>query len=198
MSVFRRPRKPYENATAPVGDLISEVGRGVAEAQQQLDASALDSFRAMYSQDDVQARELRAIGYLPTWYQIPETTAEINLSMSMGVSSRSGRAPLRRMVATPVDAGVQNQFDFKSELSSKIQFRIVPIPPPVDAGSTAVVPELTGLTVTQAMEQLDGLDMEAPELDIDSDKAGDKTVEQQDPEPGTLVGREERVRLFTG
>jgi hypothetical protein len=138
-----------EPIASPIGDLIASVGRGVADAQRALDVAALETIDQIYKGDGKTAEVLRAIGYRPTWYQIPEVSAELKVAMrvegeqarksSSNVTGTTTRAFLHRPKvmahATPVDATYSNRFDYEVEASSKITFKVVPVPAPsaVDA-----------------------------------------------------------------
>lgn len=198
MATFKKPGKLFENATTPVGSIISEVGRGVAQAQQQLDDSALDSFRQLYAHDSKQGEALRRIGYIPTWYQIPETNAEVNLSLSMGISHQSSRSKsTRQLLGTTIDASVQNRFNFKAELGSKVSFKIVPIPPPVTPQDNVVVPELIGRTLAEAVSLLEEFELAEPLYDGDREQDSNATITGQSPAPGEVIARSDPIRLFS-
>jgi len=68
--------------SAPLGEFIAAVGRGVAEAQQALDLHTLETFKAVYQSGENAYAEFRLLGYQPTWYRIPEVTAEIYVTLS--------------------------------------------------------------------------------------------------------------------
>ncbi|MCC5835672.1 MAG: hypothetical protein JJU20_13135 [Opitutales bacterium] len=133
-----------EPLSSPISDLIASVGKGVAQAQRDLDIAALETIEQIYEGSDKTAAALKEIGYQPTWYQIPEVTAEIKLSMSIeGEHNKPRPTPIAKQPvaafykkpaitarATPVDANYSNRFDYQVEASSKISFKIVPIPAP--------------------------------------------------------------------
>jgi hypothetical protein len=133
-----------EPIASPIGDLIASVGRGVAEAQRALDIAALETIDQIYEGSGETAEALRDIGYRPTWYQIPEVSAELKVAMRVegekarqpapGPAISSPRPFLQRPKvmahATPVDATYSNRFDYEVEASSKITFKVVPVPPP--------------------------------------------------------------------
>lgn len=196
MATFKKRNQLQNNSAASVGDLISEIGRGVAEAQQQIDAATLESFKALYSEGDDFARELRSIGYQPTWYHIPEASAEVNLTLSMSASTSKTKTSKSQLYGTTVDATIQNQFNFSSELSSKLAFKVVPIPPPISPDQVAVVPQLTGLTLTKAVELLTELEIEF-EYANSLEKDGELEVKEQLPAPGSMISRDEKVEINT-
>lgn len=188
-----------DGLSVPMGDLISNVGRSLAEAQQALDAQAIENFRRIYTEDGGQLAALRELGYRPTWYHIPELTAEIKVALSISSrreSSSDGytqRTP--RVYAVPTDATYTNRFDFNLEASSKIAFRIVPVPAPEALESLKIVPALTGKTLREARRLLDTLGLS---FSVDDENAGDDAkVQAQSPEPGATLDRDEEIRLTT-
>lgn len=153
---------------APLGEIISSVGNGVAEAQAALDAGSLSQVLAIYNSDNKDALTtlLREVGYQPTFYAIPETEveAQITLALSMAESYTASSPGLQnngriktRIYATPVNANVNNSFNLNVNAYSKIKFKIVPIPPPNDSGELRVVPDLEGKTLGEAETILSGL-----------------------------------------
>ncbi len=211
----RRKLLKLEPLSSPVGDMIASVGRGVADAQRELDRAALETIDHIYSDEGKTARALREIGYRPTWYQIPEVNAELKIAMSIeGVhESNSGSAPsseqdtgpharrtlLRiqrplpriRIRATPVEASYCNKFDYEVEASSKISFRVVPIPAPGEAEDLVPVPDLASMKITDAADLLRnwGLrfeirDKKDEQLPL-SEVPDDAVVDRQEPDQGT-------------
>jgi hypothetical protein len=167
------PLRYLDALSAPMGDLIAAVGRGVAEAQQALDMGSLAALQTIYGDaDDQTLALLREIDYRPTFYAIPEVTSELTVALTItGQSSSSSStsvastAPaaalagpvspaaelLARVDATrprlyiaPVDAGYQNRYGFDLRATSSIKFKIVPVPPPSQADQLRVVPDLVG------------------------------------------------------
>lgn len=139
-----------EPLASPVSGLIASVGRGVAEAQRALDEAALETVDQIYQGNEKTAVALREIGYRPTWYRIPEVSAELKVAMRVEGTEQRGRAggsgagatqppgPLDPRLrvnahATPVDANYSNRFDYEVEASSTITFKVVPVPAPTGA-----------------------------------------------------------------
>jgi hypothetical protein len=185
--------------SAPIGDLIAEVGRSVAEAQQAMDARTIENVRALVeaSDPDDPLRLLRQVGYQPTWYQIPEVTAELTVALTLtGSGSSAGGAGGRpRLLAAPVDATYANRYGYELKAASIVKFRIVPVPPSPEAERLRVVPALVGLTFGQAKARLDELDVpwRLPEgLTPPADQAPVKT---QAPPAGELLTGDSSVEL---
>jgi hypothetical protein len=148
-----------ETLSAPLGDLIAELGRGVADAQQALDEATLEQLRRIYQDDDEFLEQLRALGYQPTWYQIPEAEAELQVALSVEGAYTQGGRPRLRMLGAPLNASYQNRFDYSLNASSKLKVRIVPIPPPTLLEDKRMVPRLAGKTLAEARALLSVLDI---------------------------------------
>jgi hypothetical protein len=161
--------------SVPLGDLIAAVGRGVAEAQRALDLHTLESFRAVYGEGAKAYEEFRRLGYQPTWYRIPEVSAEISVALSASGHEQleveksrpaegdevqrlkrpaTGRV---RLNATPIDASFSNSYDYNVRASSRIVFKVVAVPPAAAAEGLKVAPGLTKLPVAEARRLLDEL-----------------------------------------
>jgi PASTA domain len=95
------PLRYLDALSAPMGDLIASVGRGVAEAQQALDMGSLGALMAIYADaDDQTLALLREIDYRPTFYAIPEVTSELTVALTLtGQSSSSGPAAIASAAA---------------------------------------------------------------------------------------------------
>lgn len=131
---------------APLGDVIAAVGRGVAEAQLALDRASMDTTLALYDQGgDAALATFREIGYRPTFYALPETSCEVQISMRVGGSGAAdGSAAAARSYVTPVDAGFANRFGYQGQASAKLVFKIVAVPPPAVLEDSRPVPLVTG------------------------------------------------------
>lgn len=159
--------------SAPLGELIAAVGRGVAEAQWALDMHTVETFKAVYGGDDATFDALRQLGYQPTWFRIPEVAAEIYVTLSASGEERSGAtttaaateqdvaaqgdtAPGRiQLYATPVDASFSNTYDYQLRACSQLKFRIVPVPASGQADGMKLVPrDLVGMALRDAQTLL--------------------------------------------
>jgi hypothetical protein len=196
---------------APLGDVIAAVGRGVAEAQAALDRGSLEATLAVYDiakdgEGDAGAQLLREIGYRPTFYVLPETSCEVQVSMRVGGSggadgSANGSAlGGARTYVTPLDAGFANRFSYAANASAKLTFKIVPVPPPAALDENRPAPQLLHLNGSQAAARLDALGLTAVFVDGDGkplteEFAGDWEVTAQTPAAMGLVPLGEAVRL---
>ncbi len=85
------PLRYLDALSAPMGDLIASVGRGVAEAQQALDLGSLAALQSLYADaDDQTLALLREIDYRPTFYAIPEVTSELTVALTITGQSTTG------------------------------------------------------------------------------------------------------------
>jgi hypothetical protein len=98
------------------------------------------------------------------------------------------------LYATPVDAGYSSRFGFTLQATSKIKFRIVPVPPSSAAEAIQVMPALVGLTRAEAAARLAllGIDITLP---AGADTA---TVATQQPAPGAVIGANTTVGVTLG
>ena len=116
---------PFTTVLAtPLGDMIAEMGIGVAQAQYAIDAKTIENLKQIYSLDDELLKEMRRIGYRPSWYVIPEAEAEINMALTVQQSMGSDRKVKTEIRGTSVDASYQNQYDFKIEGASKLKLTL--------------------------------------------------------------------------
>lgn len=185
--------------SAPLGALISAVGRGVAEAQREMDAASIAALQEIYASDEGLYLELQRIGYRPTWYHIPEVESELQIALTVtgqqtqGGSGVPGSSPVR-LYAAPVDAGYASRYNFSLQASSRVRFRIVPVPPSTAVETTRIVPALVGLTLGEARERLLALDIPVTLPAAAPDTA---TVAGQTPGPGTTLPSGGTVTLTT-
>ena len=144
---------------SPLGELISSVGQGVGDAQAALDQGALEQTLEIYdlskdedrSEDELKLLTLiREIGYQPTFYTIPSTEVEAQISLSLDLKDQQtspiGGTPLSKFKvnATPLNAGNVNRFGLQANAMAKLKFTIVPVPPPQNASEIRYVPNLVG------------------------------------------------------
>lgn len=83
-----------ESLATPLGDLIASIGEGVAEAQAALDAGSLAQTLAIYDGENSEEvyKQLRAIGYQPTFYVLPDTKVKAKVALTITQSSESSPA----------------------------------------------------------------------------------------------------------
>ncbi len=123
---------------SPLGEFIASIGKGVGEAQAALDAGSLRQTLEIYNEDPENKDEMlqlfRDIGYQPTFYVLPKTTAKAKISLTMSqknvstlTSNKAAFVP--SMYITPMNATTTNTYNLDLNASAELQFEIVPIPP---------------------------------------------------------------------
>lgn len=143
---------------SPLGELISSVGQGVGDAQAALDQGALQQTLDIYDiskDEDRSAEELnlvnliREMGYQPTFYSIPETEVEAQISLSLDLKSEQSTPTTGytlskyKVNATPLNAGNMNRYGIQANAMAKLKFKIVPVPPPPGSAELRIVPDLS-------------------------------------------------------
>src|SRR5262249_53315627 len=157
--------------------------------------------RALYSGDDKQLNLMRQLGYQPTWYRIPEMSAEITVSLTLhgtvnqtdslsatGQTSTPGRPQL---YVTTMDASYTNRYEYDVQAASTLKFRIVPVPPTPQAASTKVVPNFKDKTLLQARALLTELEIAFQVLPPTASDA--QKITSWEPETGELLTAGQRV-----
>ncbi|GGB86484.1 hypothetical protein GCM10011352_10480 [Marinobacterium zhoushanense] len=195
---------------SPLGDVIASVGEGVAQAQQALDEGSLAAVLDIYAEsDDAKIKLLQEIGYRPTFYALPDTTGEVRVALRLGqgaagaqsataiksttpairsVLGRQGLNTSRKLYASPVDAGYSNQYGFSADVSAKLTFRIVPIPPPDGVDELRLAPELVGRSLADARSVAEQLGLSvAVEAEEGVDIDDSKLVATQTPTADSIV-----------
>jgi hypothetical protein len=186
-----------ETMAAPLGDLIAAVGRGLAAAQQDLDLATMATIKALVNGQDDNLEIMRQLGWQPTWYRIPELSAELTLSLSVSATeTTSGQGPgAVRLYASPMDASYTNRFDYDLQAASVIKFKIVPVPPLVDLADRKLVPALNEMKLGHARQRLAslGIPFQIGEGVTPTDAA---QVQATNPPEGTLLAPGEKVTLL--
>lgn len=207
-----------EVVASPIGDIIAAVGRGVAAAQQALDDASVAKTLEIYQEGgDEATRVLQEIGYRPTFYALPETTGEVRVSLALGSGAtattpspsiaaisvgvgHSGRVlgRLPNLYATPVDAGFAGRYGYRAQVSSKITFKIVPVPAPNGADELRLVPDLAGRGLAEAVATLEALGLVPLTVDdsgAEIEASPQTTVASQTPPAAALLRLGDTVRL---
>lgn len=184
----------HDVVASPLGDVIASVAEGVAEAQQALDEGSLAQTLEIYAEGgDDALKILREIGYRPTFYAIPETTCEVNISMHLGSTLRPTQSAETKNVSlqpsvikqlskagrnlkitpkvyvTPVDAGYANRFGFDANISAKLNFKIVPVPAVDGADEIRLLPNFVGSSIQENRLRADSLGLELRIVNSDNE-----------------------------
>jgi hypothetical protein len=196
------PRELLDSLSAPLGDLISSVGSSVAAAQAAMDAATIRALQHLYADGSGELSALRAIGYQPTWYQIPEVTAEINIALSISGSTTESRGPgptgkkALQLYGAPVDASYANRYSYDLKAASTLRFRIVPVPPSPAAEQLRAVPGLVGLSWSDAQRILEAAAV--PYRTPSGTPTPAMVVRAQSREPGALLSPGDLLELTLG
>ncbi len=139
----------------PLGNLIASIGKGVGEAQAALDAGSLSQTLEIYREDSERPPEeqkmielMRSIGYQPTFYVLPETEVEAQVSLSFNMNNtetgldRSNQVSRSKVYAMPINAGNTNKYNLNVNAFAKLKFKIVPVPTPADIVEMRIAPDL--------------------------------------------------------
>lgn len=193
----------------PLGELISSVGQGVGDAQAALDHGALQQTMDIYdiSKDADRSTEelqlvnlIREMGYQPTFYSLPNTEVEAQISLSLDLKSdpnppATGASFSKFKVnATPLNAGNMNRYGLQSNAMAKLKFSIVPVPPPPGSADLRLVPDFMDYTwgenIKDTLQRLGfvyELRNDEDELITDEETlVGSYTVYDQNPVAGTI------------
>ena len=135
-----------EELAATIEELMIAVGRGVGQAQTELDRSSI----AMQKSIDVDAA-LTQHGIVATWYQMPRTEMEIRVALSFQGTRGTATTPskLQKVYMQAVNARYQNLFRFEAQASSVVRMAIVPVPPRV-SDATQPPARMTQATAVEA------------------------------------------------
>jgi hypothetical protein len=145
--------------SAPIESVIVALGRGLSDAQRALDQNSVQAQQAIDA-DPV----LSQYGVQAAWYQFPHVDLELKLALSVTQESAPAtassprlapplaavKAPAFRLVAQPVSANYQTQFNYDAKAASTITLSIVPVPPPRAADQAVVTPRMTQAGVQEA------------------------------------------------
>jgi hypothetical protein len=187
----------------PLGELISSIGEGVADAQAALDAGSLAQTLAIYSEGgDELLTQLRDIGYQPTFYALPETEVEATISLALSGTAPTTSGPLQsltkkvigatKVYVSPLNASNTNKFNMNVNAATKLKFKIVPVPPAAAVADIRVAPTLDALSLEDATELLLQFGLEIEVLTDSGDGLG---VKNQIPDAGTIMKLGDTVQV---
>jgi hypothetical protein len=144
-----------EAFSAPLESLIFALGQGLAKAQQSLDASSIQTQEAIDS-DPV----LSQYGLQASWYQFPTVNMQLKMSLSIAEDQTTTSTPSVsqprvspvllqsditrfRLIAQPLSASFQTQFNYDAQAATQINLTMVPVPPPKSGNSVNMPAALT-------------------------------------------------------
>ncbi len=132
-------------------DIIANIGEGIAKAQQAMDIHAFETQQEINENQDIANQGLTA-----TWYTMPETTfsLKMNYTVQQEKKEEGDRQNRGRILCAPVNAKYQNLFNLSASTESELKIKFVPVPPPPAISQLVVVPDLTGLEISEAEDIL--------------------------------------------
>lgn len=141
-----------------LAEIITELGKGIANAQHQLDMNAIETQNKIFDDDT-----LSRYGMNATWYTIPE--ASFTLRMEYKVSKESeehgNSDSQKRFRIIPSNATYNNLFKSERNEESTLSLRFVPVPLPEQFTERRSVPNLLGKTIEQSKAILDDLGIDS-------------------------------------
>ncbi len=186
-----------ELITAPLEELVAALARSVAQAQDEMDLETLERLKKIYDDDEGAFAQLRQMGYQPTWYRIPEATAEVSLTVSIGEKTDKDVGVGIKLHGATMNATYSNSYNFNSEAASKLTFRIVPVPPAPRLEAIKVVPKgLAGRNYGEVRRLLSGLDIDHEPADPKWEPQEDDQVTGTEPGPGEILLSDRRLKLM--
>lgn len=136
----------------PMGDIISGIALGIAEAQTQLDLNSLNTAIVMAGEADddgkravvmVKGEEysMMALGFAPTFYQFVDTLIEVRATFSVSRETEDTTNSTERakgfslkkslkVTSNTINANYTSRYSFSGEASSFVRTKLVPVPPP--------------------------------------------------------------------
>jgi hypothetical protein len=139
-----------ETFSAPIESVIIALGQGIAQAQQALDLNSISTQQTIDTNPSMSQYGLQA-----TWYQFPSVNLQLKMSMSITqdqstqpVAAGSSPAPGRfRIMAQPLSASFQSQFNYDATAATQVNVTLVPVPPPRSGNSVSTPPQMTAASV---------------------------------------------------
>jgi len=167
------PTDPLANAvesfSAPIESVIIALGQGIAAAQKALDQNSVAT------QEQIDADPvLSQYGLQATWYQFPTVSLQLKMSIAITQDQTSSPSPSvaagpgvvgpnlalspallsnrLRIIAQPLSASFQNQFNYDSQAASQVNVTMVPVPPPKSGNQVTSPPQMTEAAVVTVAE----------------------------------------------
>ena len=179
-----------------MGDVISSVGRGIAEAQHALDVSAIIT-QQQINEDE----ELKAWGISAQWYTIPEATVNLKMNYQFTkerVEEGTIEAQKKmRLLVSPINATYTNTFKVSESLQSELNLKFLPIPAPTRWTEQLRVPDFSGRTLDEAKELIAAIGMIIGNIVIEEGVAENEgVVVSQSPPDGSHAWLAEKAHLW--
>ncbi len=130
-----------ELESAPLPEIVKNLGLAIGEAQHALDLNSVEQFRMMADKEngvqlpnESEKRSLLELGLTPSFYHFTEATIEARVAFSMSESrevSVSAEVSVQiKVVTIGMSASYTNRYSFESSGSSVISTKLVSVPPP--------------------------------------------------------------------
>lgn len=126
-----------------LSSVITELGRGVAQAQRALDQNSIDIQNEILQND-----KLYGMGLQATWYVMPEVEFSMKIDYTVSEEKSVTGKPLGTpgISVAPSNATYSNLFKSSKKEESTIKLRIVPIPANDKFVTRRYMPDLSSLT----------------------------------------------------
>lgn len=121
---------------APLEAIVKKVALSVGEAQRGLDAASLETQQKL--QEKTIYPGLAEVGYISTWYHMPEIDLEIKMVMHYEETKGATEKGKYRVLWAPFNAKYKSTLAFEAGGTSSLKVKIVSTPPPI--GLTAAKP----------------------------------------------------------
>ena len=179
-----------ENGKISLSEMLTQLGKGIGQAQRELDLNALEMQKEILTN-----RDLSEYGLQPTWFTMPEIDFSLKMEYDV-VSTETGEGTLksRYVDITPINAKYKNSLDIVVKEESSLTIKFVPVPPIEAFVQRREVPDMTKMTVAEANAILAERGIKAtlytalnlpPEFSISDDKT---EVTYQSVKPGEYLG----------
>ncbi|MBE0516489.1 MAG: hypothetical protein IBX41_03725 [Methanophagales archaeon] len=112
---------------APLEAIVRKIAVSVAEAQRRLDEAALETQKSLKDKYP----ELAKVGYIPTWYHMPEINVELKMVMHYEERKEVTEKEKYRALWAPFNAKYKTHFTFEAEGTSNLKLKVVSTPPPI-------------------------------------------------------------------
>ncbi|MCL4102506.1 DUF4332 domain-containing protein [Fibrobacter sp. HC4] len=171
-----------------LSSVITELGKGVAQAQRALDENSMAIQNEILQND-----RLYSAGMQATWYVMPEV--EFTMKIDYAVSkerSMTGQVLSSEISIAPSNATFSNLFKSSKKEESTIKLRIVPIPPSDKFVVRRYMPDLSLLpTIGEIRNALDEINVSVYEIDPEEAKNWSDGVHvnviHQEPAKNTIL-----------
>jgi len=184
-----------ENEEISLSEMLTQLGKGIGQAQRELDLAALEMQKEILIN-----RDLSEYGLQPTWFTMPEI--DFSLKMEYDIIStitEEGTLESRYMNITPMNAEYKSAYGISAKEESSLTIKFVPVPPIEAFVQRREVPDMTKMTVEEAKAALAEKGISAilyaalnvpPEYSTSDDKT---EVTHQSIKPGEYLGIGERL-----